>query len=145
MQTDWTKVLGWPGYRVYDYQIDEARRHLTLRLRRKRGNRKLICAQCGRRVHDIHAVYERKVRDLPCFEFQTSVVVELYRIRCPNCGVKAEGNSALGCPEKFLTGVQSGDRRAAVVWTGTQTRNARRILRRPVTQPPTQTHGSRLP
>jgi transposase len=43
-------------------------------------------------MHDIHAVYERKVRDLPCFEFQTSVVVELYRIRCPNCGVKAEGN-----------------------------------------------------
>src|SRR6185436_8618789 len=81
MQTDWTKVLGWPGYRVYDYQIDEARRHLTLRLRRKRGNRKLTCAQCGRQVHD-----------LPCFEFQTSVVVELYRIRCPNCGVKAEGN-----------------------------------------------------
>jgi hypothetical protein len=47
MQADWTKVLGWPGYRVYDYQIDEARRHLTLRVRRKRGNRKLTCAQCG--------------------------------------------------------------------------------------------------
>jgi transposase len=92
MQTDWTKVLGWPGYRVYDYQIDEARRHLTLRVRRKRGNRKLTCAQCGRRVHDIRAVYERKVRDLPCFEFQTAVVVELYRIRCPDCGIKAERN-----------------------------------------------------
>jgi transposase len=90
MQADWTKVLGWPGYRVYDSQIDEARRHLTLRLRRKRGNRKLTCAQCDRRVHHIHAVYERNVRDLPCFEFQTSVVVELYRIRCPNCGLKAE-------------------------------------------------------
>ena len=89
MQTDWTKVLGWPGYRVYNYQIDEARRHLTLCLRRKRGNRKLTCAQCGRRVHDIHDVYERKVRDLPCFEFQTSVVVELYRIRCP--GLWSEG------------------------------------------------------
>ena len=90
MHADWTKVLGWPGYRVYDYQIDEARRHLTLRVRRKRGNRKLTCSQCGRRVHDIRAVYERKVRDLPCFEFQTAVVVELYRIRCPDCGVKAE-------------------------------------------------------
>jgi transposase len=90
MQADWTKVLGWPGYRVYDYRIDEARRQLTLRVRRKRGNRKLTCAQCGRRVHDIRAVYERQVRDLPCFEFQTAVVVELYRIRCPDCGVKAE-------------------------------------------------------
>ena len=90
MQADWTRVLGWPGYRVYDSQIDEARRHLTLQVRRKRGNRKLTCSQCGRRVHDIHSVYERKVRDLPCFEFQTSVVVELFRVRCPDCGVKAE-------------------------------------------------------
>jgi len=90
MQRDWTKVLGWPGYRVYDYQIDEARRHLTLRVRRKRGNRKLICPQCGRRVHTIHEVYERSVRDLPCFEYRTTVAVELYRIRCPQCGVKAE-------------------------------------------------------
>jgi len=90
MQADFTKVLGWPGYRVYDSHIDEARRHLTLQVRRKRGNRKLACSQCRRRVHDIHSVYERKVRDLPCFEFQTSVVVELFRIRCPDCGVKAE-------------------------------------------------------
>jgi transposase len=95
MQTDWTKVLGWPGYRVYDSQIDEARRHLTLRVRRKRGNRKLTCAHCGRRVHAIRAVYERQVRDLPCFEFQTAVLVECFRIRCPDCGVKAERNPQL--------------------------------------------------
>jgi len=90
MQTDWTKVLGWPGYRVYAYQIEEAGRHLTLWVRRKRGNRKLTCSQCGRRVYDIHAVYDRRVRDLRCFEFETSVVVELYRVRCPHCGVKGE-------------------------------------------------------
>ena len=30
-------------------------------------------------VSKIHEVYEREVRDLPCFEFQTTVVVELYR------------------------------------------------------------------
>ena len=95
MQTDWTKLLGWPGYRVYDSQFDEARRLLTLWVRRKRGNRKLTCAHCGRRVHDIRAVYERKVRDLPCFEFQTAVLVECYRIRCPDCGVKAERNPQL--------------------------------------------------
>jgi transposase len=95
MQTDWTKVLGWPGYRVYDSQIDQARRHLTLRVRRKRGNRKLTCAHCGRRVNAIRAVYERKVRDLPCFEFQTALVVECFRIRCPDCGVKAERNPQL--------------------------------------------------
>ena len=95
MPTDWTQVLGWPGYRVYHSQIDETRRHLTLWVRRKRGNRKLTCAHCGRRVYDIRAVYERKVRDLPCFEFQATVVVECYRIRCPDCGVKAERNPQL--------------------------------------------------
>ena len=89
MHTDWTQALGWPGYRVYHSQFDQTRRLLTLRVRRKPGNRKLTCAQCGRRVHDIRAVYERTVRDLPCFEFHTAVVVECYRIRCPDCGVKA--------------------------------------------------------
>src|SRR6202140_3388636 len=95
MHTDWTKVLGWPGYRAYQSLIDEPRRLLTLRVRRKRGNRKLVCSNCGRRVHEIRAVYERKVRDLPCFAFQTAVLVECYRIRCPNCGVKAECNPQL--------------------------------------------------
>src|SRR2546427_749066 len=95
MQANWTKVLGWPGYRVYDYQINEARRHLTLWVRRKRGNRKLTCAQCGRRVHQIRAVYERTVRDLPCFEFQSTVVGELYRIRCPDCGIRSERSEQL--------------------------------------------------
>lgn len=90
MLTNWTKVLEWPGYRVYHFRIDEARRQLTLWVRRKRGNRKLLCSLCGRRVHDIRGVYERTVRDLPCFEFPTKIVVELYRIRCPVCGIKAE-------------------------------------------------------
>jgi hypothetical protein len=30
------------------------------------------------------------VRDLPCFEYRTTVVVELYRVRCPDCGIKTE-------------------------------------------------------
>jgi Transposase/Helix-turn-helix domain of transposase family ISL3/zinc-finger of transposase IS204/IS1001/IS1096/IS1165 len=49
-----------------------------------------VCSGCGRRVSEIREVYEREVRDLACFEYQTSVVLELYRVRCPNCGVKAE-------------------------------------------------------
>jgi transposase len=47
----------------------------------------LICSGCGRRVDEI---YEREVRDLPCFEHRTTVVIELYRVKCPDCGVKAE-------------------------------------------------------
>ena len=41
-------------------------------------------------VKEIAEVYEREVRDLPCFEYRTTVVIELYRVRCPDCGVKAE-------------------------------------------------------
>ena len=87
---DFTKILGRPGYRVYRHEINERARTLRLWVRRKRGNRILRCPRCGRRVQDIHDVYEREVRDLPCFEFQTAVIIELYRIRCPDCGVKAE-------------------------------------------------------
>ena len=87
---EFTKILGWPGYRVYHHEIDEKAKTLRLWVRRKRGNRVLRCPSCGRRVHDIHDVYEREVRDLPSFEFQTAVIIELYRIRCPDCGVKAE-------------------------------------------------------
>jgi transposase len=35
-------------------------------------------------------VCEREVRDLPCFEYATTVVVETYRVKCPRCGIRAE-------------------------------------------------------
>jgi transposase len=89
-ETDWSKVLGWPGYRVYRHEIDEPGKRLKLWVRRKRGNRKLICSGCGRKLAEAYDGYEREVRDLPCFEFRTTVVVELYRVRCPDCGVKTE-------------------------------------------------------
>jgi transposase len=88
--SDWNKILGWPGYRVYHYEINETAKALKLWVRRKRGNRKLVCSGCGRRVNQIHEVYEREVRDLPCFEYRTTVVIELCRVRCPDCGIKTE-------------------------------------------------------
>jgi transposase len=87
---DWTRILGWPGYRVYQQEIDERAKTLKLWVRRKNGNRKLVCSGCGRRLEQIHDIYEREVRDLACFEFRTTVVIELYRVRCPDCGIKVE-------------------------------------------------------
>src|SRR6202050_1914731 len=89
-EADWSKVLGWPGYRVYRQEIDEPAKRLKLWVRRKRGNRKLICSGCGRKLVEAIDSYESYVRDLPCVEFRTTVVVELYRVRCPDCGVKTE-------------------------------------------------------
>jgi transposase len=88
--SEWTKILGWPGYRVYQHEIDERAKALKLWVRRKSGNRRLVCSGCGQRVSEIHEVYEREVRDLACFEFRATVVIELYRIRCPECGIRTE-------------------------------------------------------
>jgi transposase len=63
---------------------------LKLWVRRKRGNKQLVCSGCGQAVSAIAETYEREVRDLPWSEYLTTVVVELYRLRCPRCGVKAE-------------------------------------------------------
>ncbi len=87
---DWTKILGWPGYTVYRHEIDEEAKTFKLWVRRKRGNRRLICSGCGRKILEAADVTEREVRDLPCFEYVTTVAIELYRVRCPECGLKIE-------------------------------------------------------
>ena len=81
---------GWPGYRVWRQEIDEKAKTLKLWLRRKPGNKKMVCSGCGRRVQEIHEICEREVRDLPCFEFRTAALVETCRVRCPDCGPKIE-------------------------------------------------------
>ena len=87
---DFTKILRWPGYRVYQAEIDEEDKSLRLWVRRKRGNRKLICSGCGRKFTTAHDCREREVRDLPWGEYRTTVVIEVYRVCCPSCGVKVE-------------------------------------------------------
>jgi transposase len=87
---EFTKILSWPGYRVYKHEIDEKAKMLTLWVRRKRGNRKIECSGCGRKFTEAYDVTERAVRDLPWSEFRTTVFVEIYRVKCPDCGVKRE-------------------------------------------------------
>ena len=100
-ESEWTKILGWPGYRVYRSEINEDSKTVRLWVRRKRGNRKLVCSGCGQAVKEIVEVYEREVRDLPCFEYRTTVVIELYRVRCPGCGIKAEKVPLLPSKARF--------------------------------------------
>ena len=87
---DFTRILNWPGYRVYRHEIDERGKRLRLWVRRKRGNRKIECSSCGRKLHEPYDLTERAVRDLPWGEFQTTVYIEIYRVKCPDCGVKRE-------------------------------------------------------
>lgn len=75
---------------MYRQEIDEERKTLDLWVRRKRGNRKLECSGCGRKFIDAYDCRERAVRDLPWSLFQTAVHIEVYRVKCPDCGVKIE-------------------------------------------------------
>ncbi len=92
MPTDneFTRILQWPGYHVYRQAIDEKHKILELWVRRKRGNRKLECSGCGRKYSDAYDSNERAVRDLPWSEFKTTVHIEVYRVKCADCGVKVE-------------------------------------------------------
>jgi transposase len=75
---------------VYRQEIDEKTKALDLWVRRKRGNRKLECSGCGRKFTDAYDSRERAVRDLPWSEFQATVHIEVYRVKCPECGVRIE-------------------------------------------------------
>jgi transposase len=87
---EFTRILDWPGYRVYHHEIDEGSKELKLWIRRKRGNRKLECSGCGRKFTEIYDVNERAVRDLPWSSYRATVLVEIYRVKCSNCGVRRE-------------------------------------------------------
>lgn len=75
---------------MYRHQIDEKNKTLDLWVRRKRGNRKLECSGCGRKFQDAHDSNERAVRDLPWSSMRTTIHIEVYRVKCPECGVKVE-------------------------------------------------------
>ena len=88
--SEFTRILQWPGYRVYRQEIDEKDKTLDLWVRRKRGNRKLECSGCGRKFTDAYDSRERAVRDLPWSVFHATVHIEVYRVKCQDCGVKTE-------------------------------------------------------
>src|SRR5690242_6455959 len=48
------------------------------------------CRGCGRRLHQVHDVREREIRDLPWSVYRATVIVEVHRLRCPECGVRVE-------------------------------------------------------
>lgn len=92
MPTDneFTRILQWPGYRVYRQEINEKSKILDLWIRRKSGHRKLECSGCGRKFEEACDSSERTVRDLPWSAFKATVHIEVYRVKCPDCGVKIE-------------------------------------------------------
>ncbi|HEY7617082.1 MAG TPA: ISL3 family transposase [Terriglobales bacterium] len=121
---EWTKILKWPGYQVYQFEIDEERKTLKLWVRRKRGTKKLICSGCGRHCGEIHDATEREVRDLPWSEYKATVVVELHRVRCPECGLKMEKVAQLPSKAPY------SKRFEEVVGQACESASARQVARR---------------
>src|SRR5450631_2195223 len=91
-ENDWTSLLGWPGYMVYRKEIDEPAKNLKLWVKRKKPGAAVICSGCMKHVPSdrTQEICEREVRDLACFEYTTTVVLELCRVKCPRCGFRIE-------------------------------------------------------
>ena len=75
---------------MYQVELDEQAKTLKLWVRRKPVHRGFECSGCGRRVHKLHDVREREIRDLPWSVYRATVVVEVHRLSCPECGVRVE-------------------------------------------------------
>jgi hypothetical protein len=97
---DWTKILGWPGYTVYQTKIQEEAKELRLWVRRKRGKQAILCSSCGRRFEEAADVSEREVRDLPCFQYRTTVVTDKDRISFWR--IRMGGNGGMAGPQKVM-------------------------------------------
>jgi hypothetical protein len=66
MDNEFTRILSWLGYRFYCHEIDEKAKTLQLRVRRKRGNRKIESGGCGQKFTEIYDIGEYAVRDVRC-------------------------------------------------------------------------------
>ena len=75
---------------MYRHEIDEQKGTLKLWVRRKKGNKLLRCSNCGGLCKTVEEVRDREVQDLPWRKYQTTVVVEYFRVGCPQCGVRVE-------------------------------------------------------
>jgi hypothetical protein len=86
---EFTKILDWPGYPVYQHELDENAKTLKLWIRRKRGHRKIECSGYGRKFRDVYDTSER-CEIFHGASFTATVMVAVYRVNCPDCGVKRE-------------------------------------------------------
>jgi hypothetical protein len=84
---EFTKILGWPGQPSLSARNRPNRQEAALM---GTPNRKLVCSGRGRKFADAHDYNEREVRDLPWDEYRTTMIIEVYRVCCPQCGVRVE-------------------------------------------------------
>lgn len=84
------RILGFSGYVAYGVRFEESRARLRLHVRQNGRDPYRICSGCGISVKGAVGLRERTVRDLPWGPWQVFLVVEIHRVHCRRCGVKAE-------------------------------------------------------
>ena len=109
---------------MYRHELDEEAKTLKLWVRRKPFHRGFECSGCGRRLHTVQDVREREVRDLPWSVYCATVVVEVHRLRCPECGVRVEKMEQLPSKAPF------SKRFEEVVGQACESASARQVARR---------------
>jgi hypothetical protein len=107
-------------------------------VRRKRGSLKRERSGWGRKFQEACDSNERAVRDLPWSEFQTTVHIEnieVYRVKCPECGVRVEKVPLLPSKAPFSKRFEDavgnarkclGKAGGAAVWSGGEHRTGDR-------------------
>lgn len=85
---------GWEGFELMDVKKKPVSENqpvpqLILELRALPEYPKR-CSRCGEIVVEIHDIAERRVRDLPVFDWDTWIVFPSARLQCPRCGPTVE-------------------------------------------------------
>lgn len=84
------RVLRLVGYRAYQWEFEERSSALRIWVRQAGSRPFYTCSGCGIGSERIHSVRERRVRDLPWGAWMVWLVVEVHRVYCRRCGVRAE-------------------------------------------------------
>jgi len=116
----WAKLLsGWDGFELVEVEEHpvgpgQPVPQIVLRLRAVPGYPKR-CSRCGEPVVEIHDVSERRVRDLPVFDWDTWVVFPRARLACPRCGPTVEAVPWLDRYQRMTTRLAEKIARLAMV------------------------------
>ena len=68
------------------------------------GKSEVECSGCGRKFTVRYDISERAVPDLPWSRFTATVFVDIYRVNCPDCGVKREKGRCCRARRRFPRG-----------------------------------------
>lgn len=86
-----SRLGGWEGYEAEESweEMRGGERRSVIRLRRVEGWAG-CCSGCGQLIAAIHDRQERRIRDLPVFDYPVELIVPRVRVQCPDCGPKLE-------------------------------------------------------